>query len=349
VIDLDSMPVSFKDLHQFVAASLERVGLSSIDAQTVADVLVETDAMGVFTHGTKLLRDYMRRISAGGIRHDARPIVERQGPAWAVIDGQSAMGHVVACLAMQTAIEKAKHTGIAYVGARQTNHFGAAGYYALMAARRGMIGVAMSNDIPSVAAPGSRRAVLGSNPLAYAIPTSGDPIVLDMATSTVAGGKVYAAHQRGEAIPDNWIIGPDGLPTTDGSLYPSQAALAPMAGHKGFGIALLIETLSGILTGAAVTWGVGSWIFGDPTTATNHGAAFLAIDVETIMPRQEFLNRMDALALEIRSTPAAQGMDRIMLPGDREWSVREQSKSKGIALPPDVVDKLKLVISEFYN
>jgi ureidoglycolate dehydrogenase (NAD+) len=349
MIDLETMPIAFSELHRFVTTSLERVGMRSGDAKTVANVLVETDAMGVFTHGTKLLRDYMRRIKAGGIRHDVTPVIGRQGPAWAMIDGQSAMGHVVGCLAMDTAVEKAKQAGIAYVGVRNSNHFGAAGYYALMAARQGLIGIAMSNDIPSVAAPGSRRAVLGSNPLAYAIPTSGNPVVLDMATSTVAGGKVYAAHQRGEAIPDNWIIGPDGLPTTDGSLYPAQAALAPMAGHKGFGIALLIETLSGILTGAAVTWGVGSWIFGDPTTATNHGAAFLAIDVETIMPRHEFLNRMDALAKEIRSTPAAEGIAQITLPGDREWLVHEQSKTKGIVLPPDVVDKLKMVIREFYS
>jgi ureidoglycolate dehydrogenase (NAD+) len=274
--------VSVRALRTFAVAALEAVGMSAVDAATTADVLVETDAMGVFTHGTKLLRDYVRRARAGGIRVDARPEILRQGPAWAMIDGASAMGQVAASFGMRTAISKAKSTGVGYVGLRNTNHFGAAGYYACLAARAGLIGIAMANDIPSVAAPGSRRAVLGSNPLAYGVPTSGEPILLDMATSSVAGGKVYAAHQRGEPIPDNWIIGPDGLPTTDGSLYPANAALAPMGGHKGYGIALLIETLSGVLTGSSITWQVGNWIWGDATKPTDHGAAFLAIDIESI-------------------------------------------------------------------
>jgi ureidoglycolate dehydrogenase (NAD+) len=348
MIDFDNQPIPYDELHRFVAVCLERVGLSHADAKIVADVLVETDAMGVYTHGTKLLRDYLRRIQSGGIHSSGRPTIERQGPSWAIVDGQAAMGHVVGCMAMATAIEKAKLTGVAYVGVRNSGHFGAAGYYALQAARQSLIGMAMGNDIPSVAAPGSRKAVLGSNPLAYAVPTSGEPIVLDMATSTVAGGKVYAAHQRGEPIPDNWIIGPDGRPTNDGSLYPSQASLAPMAGHKGFGIALLIETLSGVLSGAAVGWQVGSWIFGDSAKPTNHGAAFIAIDIQSIMPRDEFLQRMDGLADEIRSTPAAEGISSIMLPGDREWQVRQQASSTGISLPEDVLVKLRLVREEYF-
>ena len=335
-----------KELRRFCHSALTRAGVAESDAQTISDALVETDLLGVHTHGVKLLRDYVRRLMAGGSKPQARPRVDRQGPAWAIVDGQDAMGHVAGSFAMALAIEKANACGIAYVGVHHTGHFGAAGYYATLAARRGLIGIAMCNDIPSVAAPGSRKAVLGSNPLAYAIPTSGEPILLDMATSTVAGGKVYAAYQRGEPIPDNWIIGPDGLSTTDGSIYPAHASLAPMAGHKGYGIALLIETLSGVLSGAATTWNVGSWIWGDLTQPTNHGAAMLAVSVETIMPKAEYLERIDALADEIRSSPTATGVTSVLLPGDREWNIRRRQLQDGIALPSDVIATLQLLAED---
>lgn len=338
--------VRIEELSAFVEQTLATVGMSAEDARTCARVLVETDAMGVFTHGTKLLRDYVQRLRAGGMRASGRPRIEREGPAWAIVDGDAAMGQLIGSFAMKVAIEKAKRTGISYVGARDSNHFGAAGYYAWMAAREGLIGVAMANDIPSVAAPGSRKAVTGSNPLAYAVPTSGDPILLDMAISTVAGGKVYAAHQRGEPIADNWIIGPDGKPTTDGSLYPIHAALAPMAGHKGYGIALLIETLSAVITGASITWRVGSWIWGDATKPTDHGAAFIAVDVDTIVSRAEFLARVDGLVAEIHAAPTAEGVERILVPGEREWTLRRQALENGIVLPADVVAKLQLLARE---
>lgn len=345
-MDESATRVTVAALRDFVLAALRSVEMRDADASVVADALVETDAMGVFTHGTKLLRDYVRRARAGGVRVDASPRVVCEGPAWAVVDGEAAMGQVVGAFAMERAVEKARAAGIAYVGVRNTNHIGAAGYYAWQAAKQGLIGVTMGNDIPSVAAPGSRRAVLGSNPLAYAIPTGRDPILLDMATSTVAGGKVYAAHQRGEPIPDTWIIGPDGRPTTDGSLYPAQAALAPMAGHKGYGISLLIETLAGVLSGAAVTWQVGNWIWGEASEPTHHGAAFIAIDVGAILPAAEFRARIDGLADELRSSPAAAGSDGVLLPGEREWRRRRAAQEQGIRLPADVVAKLRLLAEE---
>lgn len=334
--------VSVENLTLFCRSALQRAGADLEYASTAAEALVMADSWGTFTHGSKLLFDYVRRILAGGISVQHRPEVIRSGPAWAIVDAHSVMGQVAAAYAMEVAIAKAKQTGIAYVGVRGSNHFGAAGYYPWLAARAGMIGIAMANDIPSVAAPGSRRAVTGSNPLSYALPTgpNSDPILLDMAISTVAGGKVYAAHQRGESIPDNWIVGPDGLPTTDGSLYPSQAALQPMSGAKGYGIALLIEGLSGVLTGAALTWQVGSWIHDDPAQPTNHGAAFLAIDVETMMPRDDYQARIDHLVREIHAAPTVDHVERVLLPGEREWRHRRRALEEGILLPADVVAKL---------
>jgi len=337
--------VSIADLHDFCCQALGRVGADPEYAATVAEALVMVDSWGTFTHGTKLLFDYVRRIRAGGIRTDRQPEVVRSGPAWAIVDGQSVMGHVASVFAMNLAIEKARQAGVAYVGVRNTNHFGAAGFYPYLAARAGLIGISMANDIPSVAAPGSRQAVTGSNPLSYALPTGPDtdPILLDMAISTVAGGKVYAAHQRGESIPNNWIVDEQGYPTTDGSLYPAKAALQPMGGPKGYGIAVLIEALAGVLSGAALTWQVGSWIHGDASEPTRHGAAFLAIDVATIMEPAEYWSRIRHVVDEIHAAPSMDGVDHVLLPGEREWQQRRSAKLEGILLPADVVAKLLML------
>jgi ureidoglycolate dehydrogenase (NAD+) len=170
---------------------------------------------------------------------------------------------------------------------------------------------------------------------------------LDMSIATVAGGKVYAAKERGEPVPDTWLIGADGRPTTDPSRYPSAGALAPAAGHKGYGLALLIETLSGVLTGAGFTWGVRSWMTDDPALPTNHGAAFLAIDCDALMPSGEFASRMEKLIDEIHAAPRAAGIERIYVPGEKEWDRYDDAMATGITLPPDVVHSLREAAAVF--
>lgn len=342
------MTISIESLATFCITALTKVGMSRTDAETTANALVTTDAMGVFTHGTKLLGGYLNRLKGGGYRANAIPRIEREGPGWAIIDGESALGQVGSVFAMRTAMAKARQVGIAYVGLTNTGHIGAAGYYAVLAAREGLIGMITGNDMPSVAAPGSRGAVLGSNPIAYGIPVGdGDPIILDMATAAVAGGKVYAAHQRGEPIPPTWLIGPDGKPTTDGSLYPYQAALAPMAGHKGYGFGLWCEILSGILPGGRITWEIGSWIFDEPSKPSRHNASFIAIDIAAMVPREQFEQRLRKLIDEIHAAPTADGVERVLLPGEREGNLLRRAQAEGIALPADVVAKLETVAREF--
>ena len=339
--------VSVQDLHAFCMRALRHVGVNQVHSQTVADVLVMTDTWGTFTHGTKLLPGYIKRFQGGGLKTDIEPVVVASGPAWSLVDGNSCFGHVVSTFAMNDAIARAKKSGIAYVGVRNSCHFGAAGYYAWLAAKEGLIGISMANDIPSVAAAGSRHSVTGSNPIAYAVPVgNGDPMLLDMAISTVAGGKVYAAYQRGESIPDHWIIDSEGRPSRDSSLYPASAALTPMANHKGYGIALLIETLSGLLTGASVTWQVGSWLWGNDATPTNHGHAFLAIDVATMMSPEKFASRINAMIDEIHRAPTADGVERVLIPHEREWNLRRKALVDGILLPSDVVGKLEGLAKE---
>jgi LDH2 family malate/lactate/ureidoglycolate dehydrogenase len=301
-----------------------------------------TDTWGVFTHGVKALRGYVRRLRAGGLNPKAKPHVVSEGPAWAIIDGNSGLGMVTSVFAMQTAIAKAKACGLGYAGVRNSCHFGAAGYYAALAARQDMLGMAMANDTPSVTAPGARGAITGSNPLAYGVPTgSGRPLLLDMATSVVAGGKVAAAHDHGKQIPGDWVVDSEGVSSTDPAAFLKGGSLKPMAGHKGYGIALLIESLAGVLTGAGLTRQILPWIISDPQLATGHGAAFIAFDIGAMEPLDEFKSRIDHVIEEIRQAPKAPGAERICLPGDFEWENRERALAEGILLPGDVIKSLQ--------
>jgi ureidoglycolate dehydrogenase (NAD+) len=266
----------------------------------------------------------------------------REGPAWALVDGDSALGVLIGRYAMLIAIAKAQTAGIAYVGVCNGGHFAAVGYYALLAARAGLIGLSFANDIPSVVAPGSLTAVLGTNPIAYAIPAAKHPpIVLDMATSAVAGGKVYQARTLGKSIPGHWIVGLDGQPTADVELYPEKAALVPAAGHKGFGLALLVEMLAGVLSGAAVTFEVGSWMTIGADQPTQHGAAFIAIDPAVLGPREEFLERVDRLIDEIHAAPPVPGVERILVPGDPEFAHQRRAQHAPLTLSPDVAQNVR--------
>ena len=334
--------ISYEALHRFTVKAFTKAGLSEADATTGADVLALTDAWGTFTHGTKALRGYLRRIKGGGLRAQGRPRVVAEGPAWAMVDGDSSLGMVTSTYAMDTAIAKARTCGIAYVGVRNSCHYGAAGAYAWQAARGGFIGLSMANDVPSVAAPGSRGAVTGSSPISYAVPAGRyRAMILDMSVATVAGGKVFAARTRGEPIPNTWLLGPDGRPTTDPSSYPHAGALQPAAGHKGYGIALLIETLAGVLSGASITWKVGIWMFDDTSKTTGHGAAFIAINLAAMMPEGQFIERMEGLVEEIHQAPRADGVDRLYIPGEMEWERYDRAMDDGINLPVDVLASLQ--------
>lgn len=332
--------VAITALTDFVSMCLRSTGLSDTDCQTTSNALVSTDVMGVFTHGTKLLIGYLKKLQGGGYPISAVPRIEREGPAWAVVDGSAGLGQVGSTFAVQTALRKAKKVGVGFVTLRNTGHIGAAGWYALQAVQHGCLAMVTGNDMPSVAAPGSKTAVLGSNPLAYAIPTGGDPILLDIATAAVAGGKVYAAHQRGEKIPPTWLIGPDGLPTVDGSLYPHHAALAPMAGHKGYGLGLWCEVLSALIPGGAMTWQVGSWIFDPPSQPSLHNASFFVADVDAMTDREIYNRRIKSLIDEIHAAPTAEGIESVLLPGEREFQTAKEARQNGIMLPEDVRMKL---------
>lgn len=334
--------VRLNELHQFAERSMQAGGLSMQDARTVADVLVGTDAFGVMTHGTKNLMGYVKKLQAGGLDPNAVPEIGAEGPAWALIDGGKAMGMVSACKAMNMAVEKARNCGIAYVGVKNSCHFGAAGYYANIAAKAGMLGIAMSNTDPIMAVPNGCGVSLGSNPFAYAAPmANGRSIFLDIALSNVAALKVIMAKEKGQMMPPGCLVDDEGRPVTDPNLFPKRSSLAPMAAHKGYGLAVMVEILSAVMTGAGMLSQVKSWNL-DPATPNNAGHAFIAVDVSKMMPMEEFEARMQALADELHSAKKAANVERIYLPGEMDWDKYEAAEKRGwIEIPDAMADSLE--------
>ncbi len=328
-------------LERFVVAVLTSLGVSTTDAATTARVLVMTDTWGTFTHGTKLLKGYVRRLKGGGIKATGVPRVLRDGPAWASMDGDSSLGMVTSVAAMDFAIAKARACGIGVVGVRNSCHFGGAGYYALMAAEKGMIGLATANDHPSMTVPGARGRVMGTNPWAFAAPAGVErPIFLDIAMSTVAGGKVSAAQALGKSIPPDWLTDKNGLPTTNPADFAAGGAVQPMAANKGYGLSLMVESLAGLLSGAHIRYEILNWIESDPSQPTQHGACFIAIDAGTMQSLDHFRAHMDQMIRDLRATPRAAGAERIYVPGEMEWERRERALREGILLPGDVARNL---------
>lgn len=338
--------VSPAKLREFCSSVLRAAGLGEADANITAQVLVTTDMWGTFSHGTHHLRNYVNKIRAGGIDPKAKPQVILEGPSWAVVDGHAAIGMVTGCMAMEIAIQKAGSSGMGYVAVRNSNHFGAAGYYATLALAHAMIGIAMSNVDANMTAPGGRTSVMGNNPLAYAAPAGEEyPLFLDIAMSATASTKIHTAKSLGKSIPEGRIVDADGLPSTEIGDWPQLGSMLPMAAHKGFGLALFVEVLAGVLSGAAVTRNVKGWI-GQLPEPPGTGHSFIAVDVGKFMPIAEFKGRMDEMIRGIRNSPRAKGVERIFLPGEMEWERRREAIREGILLPAEVLHSLAKLAEE---
>ncbi|MDB6092650.1 MAG: Ldh family oxidoreductase [Verrucomicrobia bacterium] len=341
-------PIPVSELKAFVVEVLVACGVSAEDSDVAAEVLVTTDSWGVFSHGTKSLHGYCRRLQKKGLNPRGKPKVEKEGPAWALVDGDSALAMVTGVFAMRLAIAKAQHSGIALVTVHNSCHFGAAGYYASLAAAAGQIGFAFSNDFPSVTAPGSQGPVMGSNPFAFSAPSGREgTMVLDMATAEAAGGKVSAAAAEGKSVPNTWLVDLQGRPTIDPNQFlQHKAFLAPMAGHKGYGLALMIEILSGALSGAAMREQVGKWYWEPRDISTDHSHAFIAINPAVFLGADIMPARMDELFQDIRSGPVVPGMGNVKIPGDIEREKRAKALQAGIEFPVEVLQLLQVAAEE---
>jgi ureidoglycolate dehydrogenase (NAD+) len=323
-------------LTDYCVRVLTKSRLNPADARVIADVLVMTDTWGTFSHGTGALGNYVNTMKAGGIDPVATPEIVQEAESWAMVDGHCSMGMLGSSLAMNLAIEKAHKSTIAWVGVRNSSHFGAAGYYANLAVQQDMIGLAMSNADPNMVVPGARGHVIGNNPFAYAVPAGKEnPLFLDIALSAVAAGKIFAMKAAGKPIPDSWLTDKDGLPTSEVGDWPNSGSMLPMAGHKGYGIAMLVEVLAGALTSAGMLSEAKSWIY-EPTERAGLGQAFVAIDIGKIIPIEAFKRRIDGVIDELRGAPKAKGSERIYVPGEIEWEKRADALANGIPLPEPV-------------
>lgn len=330
-------PVTPAVLEKFCVSAMTKAGMTALDADTTAKVLATTDTWGVYTHGTKQLRGLLKNFRDNRMDINAKAEIVKEGTSFALMDGHHSMPMVSSVFAMELAIEKARKTGCATVAIRNSGHYGGAGYYANMAAEKNMFGMSVTNVDPGVAVPGSRVPLLGTNPIAYAVPAGKEyPIMLDIATSVVAASKIYAARDTGKPIPEGWIIDKDGLPTTDATGYPAVGAMLPMAGHKGYGIALMVEILSGILAGGAFGPEVVSWMMDSPR-AVNQSHAFVVINIDAFIPIDLFKTRMDSLIQFIKNAPKAKGTEKIYLPGEMEWISRGKALKEGMLLPDHVM------------
>ena len=329
-----------QQLASWCEKAMIKSGLKESDAAIAADVFISADTRGIFSHGSRQIFPLMKNVKSGRIDSKAVPVVACDRISSAIIDGQNAMPTTIAVEAMKLAIEKAQKTGIAYVGVRNSNHIGALGYYSLLAAEKGLIGLAMTNSNPWMTVPGGKGPIMGTNPISYAIPTGSDkPIFLDIATSSVAVTPILMLKALGKKLPEKWLVDENGIPTDDPAEFPEKGALLPMAMHKGYGLALLVETLCAMLSGSAFLSGISDWL-ADTKNPVNQGQAFIALDIAGILPKEEFFRNLRKMTDEIQNAPKAGNTEKILLPGDIEHEKRAKAFSQGLFLPDYVLVNL---------
>ncbi|MGI6038025.1 MAG: Ldh family oxidoreductase [Limnochordia bacterium] len=343
---MNTVYVDYGELLAFVTKALQTVGFGEADAATGAEILVECDARGVASHGVVALPGYVRQMQQGGINTKAELTIEREGPSYAVVNANAGMGQLSAHKATKLAIEKAKETGIGVVTIKNSNHFGAGASFALQCARENMIGKALSNAAPTMSVTGGRGRNIGNNPYAIAAPAGRHkPIVLDMAMSVVAAGKIGNYAALGEPIPEGWMLDKDGRPTTDPADFAKGGALLPFGGYKGYGLALFVETLAGVLAGAALTKDLGVWVY-QPDVPTQTGHFIQAINIEAFMPLEEFQARLDGLIDQIHNVPKAPGCERIYVPGELEHIAEAKAREEGVPLPRPTFEGLEKLAAD---
>jgi LDH2 family malate/lactate/ureidoglycolate dehydrogenase len=338
--------VGYEVLQAFIASALQRVGLPGPDADRVATLMAQADLQGSDGHGVIRLAPYVKRIRAGGINTRPQIRIAHERAAMAVLDGDNGMGHLVVSRAVELAIDKARSAGVAWVGVHSSNHAGPASLYARMPIEHDMIGlyfaVGNANHLPPW---GGAEMLLSTNPIACGIPALHEPpVVLDMATTVAAYGKVKAKAKNGEMMPEGWMIDRQGQPLTDPK-RADEGFLLPIGAHKGYGLALIVGLLAGTLQGAAMGREVIDFNK-DFVTKTNTGQAILVIDLRAFGDPAAFKARVDTLVRDLRNAPRLQGVDRIWLPGEQSHEKRERHRREGIPIAGGVVADLAVLAAE---
>jgi LDH2 family malate/lactate/ureidoglycolate dehydrogenase len=312
------------------------------EARLVAESLVRADMRGIDTHGVHFLTLLANRVDAGMIKIPTRLEVLKDEGATALIDGGDGLGQVAAHRAMEISIEKGLKFGVGSVAVRNTNHIGILAFYALCIAEQGMVGMVMCNGAASMPPWGGSEPFFGTNPISIAVPNgSGEPVVLDMSSSLVARGKIRRAERLKEAIPLGWALDQNGEPTTDPSAA-MKGTLVPIGGPKGYGLALMVDLLAGLLPGSQ--FGPQVKTFHQPLGPTGVGVFFMAIDVNRFMPIHQFKELVQFYGNSIKKSKKAKGVSRIYLPGEIELEKEKKALSEGIDLSDSVVNNLNQLL-----
>lgn len=344
--------VPFESLHRFTVAIFLAIGCPEADAHTAASALLSADLRGIDSHGVARLIGYVRLKEAG--RANPKPVIRiiHETPSTAVVDGDGGLGLVVAPFAMRVAIEKAAAVGTGWVSVQHSNHFGIAGYHALKAVEKDMIGIAMTNASALVAPTFSVERMLGTNPICVAVPAGQEPpFVADLATTTAANGKLEILQRKRQAAPLGWIQDKDGNPTTDAHALKTGGALLPLGGdrehgsHKGYALGAIVDIFSAVLSGA----NYGPWVppfpayVPMPTGMPGKGIGhfFGAMRIDAFRPAEDFKFHMDKWIGRFRSAKPVAGEEKVLIPGDPEREMEAERRATGIPLHEDVVVDLK--------
>jgi len=342
-------------LRAFVVQVFGRLGVPDADAEQAADILIAADRRGIDSHGVARLKAYCDLLSAGTVQPRATVRVVRETPSTAAVDGGNGLGLVVGPKANAIAIEKALAVGSAWVTARNSTHYGIAGYYAMKAADRGLIGWSMTNASRVVVPPGGAERMLGTNPIAVAFPAGNrePPVVVDFATSAVAFGKIQVATRTGKPLPEGWIVDAEGRPATDPAALSSGGAMLPLGGdvehggHKGYCLGALVDLLCGLLSGA--NWGpfvppfLAHHAVPERSVGAGIGHVFAAIRVDAFMDMAEYRSQIDDWVQTFHATRPAPGSAGVLVPGDPERRAEAEREKTGIPLLPAVVAELRAV------
>jgi LDH2 family malate/lactate/ureidoglycolate dehydrogenase len=333
--------VRHEQLENFCIKVLQKLGVPRDEAVITANTLLTANLRGVDTHGVLRLPLYAARLKGGALKPSVNLTTERETIATALLDGHDGIGQVISCRAMEMAIRKAREAGVSYVAVNHSNHFGAAAYYPMMALAHDMIGVALTNASPRLAPTGGVERLFGNNPWSIAVPTGQrPPVVLDMANSVVAAGKIRILQKEGKPIPEGWALNQYGEPTMDAG-DALKGILLAIGGYKGYGITLMVDLLTGVLADSNYGPRVKSLDQNIEPSGTAH--SFMAIDLAAFTDAAAFKARMDAYIDEIKSSGKARGSEVIYLPGEPEHLRVRERMEKGIPLQAKVAEELRAI------
>ncbi|KQB91636.1 putative oxidoreductase YjmC [Geobacillus sp. PA-3] len=334
---MSTVTIPVEEARKLVVKKLTEAGLNHAHAEKVADVLVHADLRNVNSHGVLRTEHYVNRLKAGGINPNANITFKATGPVTGVVDGDDGFGHVIADEAMEQAIRMAKENGVGMVTAINSSHCGALSYFVQKAVEAGMIGIAMTHTDKIVVPFGGKTPFLGTNPIAYGVPAkTKKPLILDMATSNVALGKILQAREEGKEIPEGWGVDENGATVTD----PNKVvALLPFGGPKGYGLSVIVDVFSGLLAGAAFGPHI-SKMYGDLDKKRKLGHYVCAINPAFFTDKDVFLQQMDRMIDELHQVEPAPGFERVYVPGEIEHLHEEKNRKHGITIARTVYEFL---------